>query len=152
MSFIHLFIQRMLIKLLLHMPDIELGLKPEVKHILCLQVAYGLLDIISGWSFVLEDPRWPPGKESVCNADTAGNAGLIPGLGRSPGGGSGNPLQYSCLGNPMDRGAWQAAVHPWGRKESDRTEWLITHKYVWGTYHQTYLVTIYHYACIIKRS
>ena len=36
---------------------------------------------------------------------------LIPGLGRSPGKGNGNPLQYSCLGNPMDRGAWQATVH-----------------------------------------
>ena len=40
-----------------------------------------------------------------------GDAGLIPGLGRSPGEGNGNPLQYSCLGNPMDRGAWQAIVH-----------------------------------------
>ena len=39
-----------------------------------------------------------------------GDTGLIPGLGRSPGG-NGNPLQYSCLGNPMDRGAWQAIVH-----------------------------------------
>ena len=37
--------------------------------------------------------------------------GLIPGLGRFPGGGRGNPLQYSCLENPMDRGAWQATVH-----------------------------------------
>ena len=37
--------------------------------------------------------------------------GLIPGSGRSPGGGHGNPLQYSCLENPMDRGAWQATVH-----------------------------------------
>ena len=37
--------------------------------------------------------------------------GLIPGSGRSPGEGNGNPLQYSCLGNPMDRGAWHAAVH-----------------------------------------
>ena len=35
---------------------------------------------------------------------------MIPGLGRSPGGGNGNPFQYSCLGNPMDRGAWQAIV------------------------------------------
>jgi len=41
----------------------------------------------------------------------AGDMGSIPGLGRSPGGGNGNPLQYSCLGNPMDRGAWQATVH-----------------------------------------
>ena len=48
------------------------------------------------------------GKESACNA---GDLGLIPGSGRSPGEGNSNLLQYSCLGNPMDRGAWQAAVH-----------------------------------------
>ena len=48
------------------------------------------------------------GKESACNV---GNLGLIAGLGRSPGGGYGNPLQCSCLENPMDRGAWQAPVH-----------------------------------------
>ena len=47
-------------------------------------------------------------KASVCNA---GDLGLIPGLGRSPGEGNGNPLQYSCLENPMDRGAWRATVH-----------------------------------------
>ena len=47
-------------------------------------------------------------KESACNA---GDAGLIPGLGRFPREGSDNPLQYSCLENPMDRGAWQAIVH-----------------------------------------
>ena len=41
----------------------------------------------------------------------ARNLGLIPGLGRSPGGGNGNPLQYSRMGNPMDRGAWQGTVH-----------------------------------------
>ena len=40
-----------------------------------------------------------------------GDMGLIPGPRRSPGGGNGNPLQYSCLGNPMDRGPWQATVH-----------------------------------------
>ena len=40
-----------------------------------------------------------------------GDSGLIPGSGRSPGEGNGNPLQYSCLGNPMDRGAWQGIVH-----------------------------------------
>ena len=42
---------------------------------------------------------------------SAGDAGSIPGSGRSPGGRNDNPLQYSCLGNPMDRGAWQATVH-----------------------------------------
>ena len=47
------------------------------------------------------------GKESACNAGDLGNVGSIPALGRSPGGGNGNP----CLGNPMDRGAWQATVH-----------------------------------------
>ena len=49
-------------------------------------------------------------KEWACHAH-AGDVGLIPELGRSPGGGHGNPLQYSCLGNPMDRGAWWATVH-----------------------------------------
>ena len=47
-------------------------------------------------------------KESTCNA---GDLGLIPGLGRYPGEGNGNPLQYSCLENSMDRGAWWATVH-----------------------------------------
>ena len=41
----------------------------------------------------------------------AGDMGLIPGLGRSPGEGNGNPLQYSCLGNPLDRGAWQSTAY-----------------------------------------
>ena len=41
----------------------------------------------------------------------AGDSGLVPGFGRSPGEQNGNPLQYSCLGNPMDRGAWWATVH-----------------------------------------
>ena len=49
-----------------------------------------------------------------------GDAGLIPGLGRSPGEGNGNPLQYSCLENSMDRGTWQATVHEVA-KELDRT-------------------------------
>ena len=47
--------------------------------------------------------------------------GSVPGLGRSPEEGNGNPLQYSCLKNPMDRGAWWAPVHGWGRRESDTT-------------------------------
>ena len=47
-------------------------------------------------------------KESACNA---GDLDSIPGLGRSPGEGNGNPLQYSCLENPVDRGAWWATVH-----------------------------------------
>ena len=50
-------------------------------------------------------------KESACNAGATGEMGSIPGLGRCPGGGHGNPLQYSCLENPIDRGAWWAIVH-----------------------------------------
>ena len=53
-------------------------------------------------------PGGSDGKESICNA---GGLGLIPGLGRSPGEGNGYQLQYSCLGNSMDRGAWWATVH-----------------------------------------
>ena len=45
------------------------------------------------------------------NAGNTGDTGSIPGLGRSPGGGNGNPLLYSCLENPMDKGAWRATVH-----------------------------------------
>ena len=53
-------------------------------------------------------PGSSAGKESACNV---GDLGSIPGLGRSPGEGNGNPLQYSSLGNPMDRGFWWATVH-----------------------------------------
>ena len=53
-------------------------------------------------------PGGADGKESVCNA---GNPVSIPGSGRSPGEGNGNPLRYSCLEKPMDRGDWRAIVH-----------------------------------------
>ena len=61
----------------------------------------------SEWGF----PGGSMVKNPPSNAGEAGNVGLIPGLGRSPGGGHGNPLQYSCLENPMDREAWWAIVH-----------------------------------------
>ena len=56
-------------------------------------------------------PWWHSGKESACNAGDATDAGSIPRWGRSPGAGNGNPLQYSCLENPMDREACRATVH-----------------------------------------
>ena len=56
-------------------------------------------------------PYFPGGSEVKASACNAGDLGLIPGLGRFPGEENGNPLQYSCLENPMDRGAWWATAH-----------------------------------------
>ena len=63
-------------------------------------------------------PQGLSGEEATCRT---GDVGLIPGSGRSPGGGPGNPLQYSCLENPMDRGAWWLQSMGF-HKESDTTE------------------------------
>ena len=79
----------------------------------------------TGWNILGREeggmglPGGSDSKESTCNA---GVLGSIPGLGRSPGGGHGNPLQDSCLENPMDRRAWQATVH--GVAESGMAERL----------------------------
>ena len=72
------------------------------------------------------------GKNSACNA---GDLGSISGLGQSPGEGNGYPLQYSCLENSIDRGAWWA-ISPWGCNVSDITEQLIlslTFMFLWLT-------------------
>ena len=71
------------------------------------------MNTMSIWDFL----GGSDGKESLCNA---GNQGSIPRLGRSPGEGNGNPLQYSSLENPIGRGAWRATVHRVA--ESDMTE------------------------------
>ena len=65
---------------------------------------------------------FPGGSEVKASAPNAGGLGSIPGSRRSPGERNGNPFQYSCLGNPMDRGSWQATVHR--VTESDMTERL----------------------------
>ena len=66
---------------------------------------------------------FPGGSDSKASVYNAGDLGSIPGSGRIPGEGNGNPLQYSCLENPTDGGSWC----PWGHKESDTTEQLHFH-------------------------
>ena len=66
-------------------------------------------------------PQWLRDKESG-NAGDAGDMGLIPGPGRSPGGGHGNPLQYSCLENPMDARAWWVTVHGVTKSQTRRSD------------------------------
>ena len=81
-------------------------------------------DLSTVWTAVVgvtELLGWLSGKESACSAGDAGEMGSAPGSGRSPGGGHGNTLQYSCLESPMDSGAWQISVLGVHR-ESDMTE------------------------------
>ena len=72
-------------------------------------------------------PQWCSSKESTCNA---GDSVLIPGSGRSPGGRKGYPLQYSCLENPMDRGAWWATVHEVAKSQTRMSNWTCSHTYM----------------------
>ena len=83
-------------------------------HLDCCLTKYlgTVLESVSGGSVLKNLPT---------NSGDIGDMGSLPGLGRSPGGGNGNPCQYSCLENSMDGGAWQGYT-PWGRKELDTTE------------------------------
>ena len=80
-----------------------------IKRFMCLHLpAHShVVGITSPHVQMISFPSGSEGKESTCNL---GDPGSIPGLGRPPGGGHGNPLQCSCLENPMDRGAWRATV------------------------------------------
>ena len=103
-----------------------------------------VLNGISLWASELDPNFWldggsSAGRESACNA---GDPGLTPGLGRSPGGGHGNPLPYSSLEVSMDRGAWQAIIHGVGRNwtfwtffvTQDMTERLTLSLSIWHTH------------------
>ena len=70
------------------------------------------------------------GKESTCNAGEAGDAGSIPGSGRSPGAGHGNPLQYYCLENPTDRSAWRSTTIRVAAKSRTQLKQLNMHAHV----------------------
>ena len=86
--------------------------------------------------FLQGNPRWLSGKESACQVE---NMGSVPGLRRSPGEENGNPIQYSCLGNPMDRGPWWG-YSPWCCKK--RWTWL-------SMYAHTSSVIAYFYVYLI---
>ena len=101
-------------------------------------------------------PGGSVGKEAACNA---GDLGLTPGSGRFPGGGHGNPLQYSCQENPMDRGAWWATFHGVAKSQtqlSEHTQWsmpvsfyfvcvcvCVWLQYIHGTVYMLTLLSIY---------
>ena len=85
------------------------------------------------WGF----PSSSVGKASACNT---GDPGAIPGLGRSPGGGNGTPLQYSSLENPMDRGAWWATVHGVAKSRTWLSNWHAL--FMLMTYHHTVFIYV----------
>ena len=80
---------------------------------------------------------FPGGSEVKASACNSGDLGLIPGSGSAPGEGNGNPLQYSCMENPMDRGAWWATVHVVAKSQARLGD-------------LTYLLTYYYYIILIQ--
>ena len=89
---------------------------PPVQYILCSDRSLYFSFILGGTSC----------KEPACQGRIHRDKGSIPGSGKSPGEGNGNPLEYSCLGNPMHRGAWQATVHGVGKSQT-WLKWLSMH-------------------------
>ena len=96
---------------------------------------FSVSGLVPGLWFCVEGggpPRWLSGKESICNGGgTVGDANSIPRSWRSPGGGNGNPLQHSCLGNPMGKGTWQATVHGVTKSPTWLRHWARTHREGW---------------------
>ena len=77
---------------------------------------------------------FPGGSEVKASACNAGDLGSIPGSGRSPGEGNGNPLQYSCLENPMDGGAWWATVHGVAKSQTQLSNFTFTFTMIHGAH------------------
>ena len=78
---------------------------------MCIEQVTGLTHLLTQFAWAHGCLGFPGGSDGKASACHGGDPGSIPGSGRSPGEGNGNPLQYSCLKNPMDRGAWWATVH-----------------------------------------
>ena len=76
---------------------------------------------------VFRGQGFPGGSDGKASAYSAGDLGSIPGLGRSPGEENGNPLQYSCLENPMDRGAWWATAHGVAKSQTQLSDFISLH-------------------------
>ena len=100
---------------------------------------------------------FPDGSEVKVSASNVGDPGLIPGSGRSPGERNGNPLQYYCLENPMDRGAWKATVHGVAKGWTCLSDFTFTFTYAfrsslvkgeWGPY----IVTAFFICCMWEKS
>ena len=102
-------------------------------------------------------PWWLIGTESALNAGESGDMGLIPGLGRSPGGGRGNPLQYSCPGNTTDWGLWRPTVHGVVKSGTQFSDWACTHTHsipnthLWIGYYLLFWSQQYSYEILLKQ-
>ena len=77
---------------------------------------------LENFQTTINSKGFPGGSEVKASASNMGDLGSIPGSGRSPGEGNGNPLQYSCLENPMDGGAWWATVHGVAKSQTRLTD------------------------------
>ena len=107
--------------------------KPLVSKRMCAHILSRKKIQLAVGSIIPGLPRQLSGKEPTCNSGARGDVGSIPESGRSPGGGHGNSLQYSCLGNPMDRGAWHAPVYGVAKSRTRRSN-LAEHSTIIPTY------------------
>ena len=98
-------------------------IKSQIMHLKI--ISSGFINV--GQYHILGFPNGSVGKTSTCNGGATGDVSSIPGSGRSPEVGNGNPPQYSCLENPMDRGVWRATVHGVTESRTRLCDWACLH-------------------------